>query len=248
MNDKFRKKEIVAVLFGRGNSKGLPGKNTMTFLGRPLMEFPICAVSGSSRVGARYVSTDSDVIAGIAMNHSWEKIDRPDFLCTDEALLEDAIVHASDSVLADSPDVKLMVILLCNAPNVSADLIDTAVAKLEERPDLDSVISVSQYPMFAPERARRENSMGQLEPYVDFRHLSEDLSCARQSHDKCFFADGGITVVRIQALEDISKNLLPFRWMGEKIGFIEQNPGGFDIDYEWQIPSLSFWLKNEQLA
>ena len=49
--------------------------------------------------------------------------------------------------------------------------------------------------------------------------------------EKTFFADGGLTIVRAKALENIKDNLLPFQWMGERIGYIEQLPGGGDIDY-----------------
>ena len=240
--------QISAVLFGRANSKGLPGKNTMEFLGHKLMEFPLKALSSSHRVGVGYVSTDSELIGSIGVQHGCDLIRRPEYLCTDSALLEDAIIHAREYVLERRPETEVLIILLCNAPNVSAQLIDRAVAQLESRPDLDSVISVGEYPMFAPERARRETPSGHLEPYVDFQYLSEDLTCARQSHDKCYFADGGITAVRASALEDISQNMLPFRWMGRKIGYIEQSPGGFDIDYEWQVASLNYWLEKESLV
>ena len=248
MNDSLKEDQVSAVLFGRANSKGLPGKNTMDFRGRQLMEFPLIALDGSERVGARYVSTDSESIAEIGARYGCEWICRPEHLSTDSALLEDAIVHAREYVLQKSPKTEILIILLCNAPNLSARLIDQAIAQLESRQDLDSVISVGEYPMFAPERARRANSDGFLDPYVDFQYLTEELTCARQSHDKCFFADGGITAVRMSALEDISSNLLPFRWMGKKIGYVEQGPGGFDVDYEWQLASLNYWLEKESIV
>ena len=34
---------INAIIIGRGGSTGLPGKNTMKILGRPLMHYPILA-------------------------------------------------------------------------------------------------------------------------------------------------------------------------------------------------------------
>ena len=38
---------IVSLIIGRGGSTGLPGKNTMNILGRPLMTYPIMAAKNS---------------------------------------------------------------------------------------------------------------------------------------------------------------------------------------------------------
>jgi hypothetical protein len=36
--------------------------------------------------------------------------------------------------------------------------------------------------------------------------------------------------------------LLPQKWMGRRIAPIE-SWGGCDVDYEWQIPMVEYWLK-----
>ena len=38
---------IISLLIGRGGSTGLPGKNIMPLLGRPLMTYPILAAQNS---------------------------------------------------------------------------------------------------------------------------------------------------------------------------------------------------------
>ena len=102
--------------------------------------------------------------------------------------------------------------------------------------------------MFAPERARTPDENGHLKPYVPFSAFNEDVTCDRKSHKPSFFADGGMTIVRVEFLEDISKNLLPFQWMGHNIGYVEQSGGGGDIDYPWQIEAIKWWLKENKLA
>ena len=43
-------------------------------------------------------------------------------------------------------------------------------------------------------------------------------------------------------LDYIKKGLLPQKWMGKKIASIP-SWGGCDVDYEWQLPMVEFWLK-----
>ena len=40
----------------------------------------------------------------------------------------------------------------------------------------------------------------------------------------------------------MQNNLLPQKWMGKKIAPIFSE-AGFDLDYQWQLPQLKFWLK-----
>ena len=92
--------------------------------------------------------------------------------------------------------------------------------------------------------ARRLTSNGVLEPFIplDIVGNIEDLSCDRNSSGDVYFADGGLTVVRSDFLKDVKKNLLPFRWMGNRIHLMEQLPGGSDIDDYWQVAAMEAWL------
>ena len=70
----------------------------------------------------------------------------------------------------------------------------------------------------------------------------KNLNCDRDSQGDVWFADMGLSVVRTNCLEDMENGLLPQKWMGQKIAPIP-SWGGCDIDYEWQIPMVEFWLK-----
>ncbi len=168
-------------------------------------------------------------------------------MCNDKALLQDAIVHAYKYIKQQHNDLKYLIITMCNAPNITTESIDRGIAMLNQDNKYDSIITVGRYDMFSPERARKDNGNGQLIPYVPFKHFNEEVSCDRKSHQVTYFADGGMTIVRSEFLEDISKNLLPFQWMGKNIGYIEQSPGGGDIDYPWQIEAIKWWL-NENFS
>jgi CMP-N-acetylneuraminic acid synthetase len=77
---------IVAFIFARGGSKGLPGKNIRSFGGKPLIAWSIeCALS-SKRIQRVIVSTDSTEIAGIAKEYGAEvPFIRPSELATDQS-------------------------------------------------------------------------------------------------------------------------------------------------------------------
>ena len=34
----------------------------------------------------------------------------------------------------------------------------------------------------------------------------------------------------------------PFKWIGRRV-FPLQQWGGLDVDYEWQLPQVDFWLR-----
>lgn len=78
--------KAIAFIFARGGSKGLPGKNTKVFGGKPLIAWSIeCALS-VERIEKVIVSTDSPQIAEVARYWGAETpFMRPPELATDES-------------------------------------------------------------------------------------------------------------------------------------------------------------------
>ena len=77
---------IIAFIFARGRSKGLPNKNIKIFNGKPLIAWSIEHAKSISRVSRVIVSTDSDEIAKIAIEFGAEvPFMRPQELATDES-------------------------------------------------------------------------------------------------------------------------------------------------------------------
>ena len=68
------------------------------------------------------------------------------------------------------------------------------------------------------------------------------LNCDRDSQGDVYYADMSVSIVRPKCLENIKEGLLPQKWMGKKIAAIP-SWGGCDVDYEWQLPMVEFWLK-----
>ena len=63
---------IVAFIFARGGSKGLPGKNIRPFAGKPLIAWAIEQAQAVSRISRVLVSTDAEEIAAVALDYGAE--------------------------------------------------------------------------------------------------------------------------------------------------------------------------------
>lgn len=239
---------IPALLLGREGSRGFPGKNTHPVLGRPLVAYPLLAARAAKHVDRTYISTDSPRLKEIGKRLGAEIIDRPAHLASSTALGEHAFQHGyqviRDRLAASGESVELVVLLFANAPTVTGETIDKAIEVLRERPEIDSVVTVSQYNMWSPLRARRENAQGFLDPFVPFEVFGDPktLNCDRDSQGDVLYADMGLSVVRPHCLDNLEEGLLPQKWMGQKIYPLKQW-GGLDVDYEWQIPLAEYWLK-----
>lgn len=239
---------ICALMLGRDGSRGFPGKNTYPVLGRPLMAYPLLAAKGTPLVSRTYVSTDSPSIKKVAKDYGARIIDRPAELCTPQALGEDAFAHGyrviRDELKAEGKELELVILLFCNAATVSSALIEQGIDALRKDPKADSAVSVSRYNMWSPLRARKETKDGYLQPFVPFETFGDPrtLNCDRDSQGDVWYADMGLSICRPRCLENVREGLLPQKWMGQNIVALK-SWGGCDVDYEWQLPGVEFWLR-----
>lgn len=236
---------IPAIVIGRKGSQGFPGKNTASVLGKPMASYPISAAINSKEVDRVCVSTDDEQIMQIASGLGAELIKRPAELATNSALGEDVFVHAYEQVKKiSSESIEMVALMFCNSPTISPAIIDSCVAQLRANPEADSIVTVSRYNMWSPLRARKLNNEGYLEPFVPFEVFGDPMSlnCDRDSQGDVLFADMSLSVVRTHCLEDMNNGLLPQKWMGQKILSFRQD-AGCDVDYEWQLPMVEWWIK-----
>ena len=124
--------------------------------------------------------------------------------------------------------------------------IDQGIEVLRENPKYDSAVTVSRYNMYSPVRARRIGEDGLLHPFVSFESFElSEATCDRDCQGDVWFADCALSVVRPTNLEDLDKGIPPQKWMGNKIYPLTQE-AGCDVDYEWQIPMVEWWLKRNE--
>jgi len=244
---------ICALMIGRKNSFGFPGKNTYKIFGMPLCAYPLRAAQKANCKPRLFVSTDCDNIKEIALEYNAEIIERPPELATHQALGEDAFHHGYKTIktILNSEGQKLtyLILLFANAPTISAEMIDRGVSILDEQSDKDSAVSTSIYNMWSPLRARKLGKDGCLRPFVPFETFGDPktLNCDRDSQGDVHYADMSVSVVRPHCLENMKDGLLPQKWMGNRIAVVP-SWGGCDVDYEWQIPMVEYWIRKNNLV
>src|SRR5439155_21397892 len=131
---------IVSLLIGRGGSRGVPGKNTMPILGRPVMTYPIMAARHSKYIERLFLSTDDEAIRKIGLGVGVELIDRPAHLGADAALVEDVVQHGYRAIVGRVGPIEALVLLFCNSATIPLGMIDTGIEALRADPTLDSAV------------------------------------------------------------------------------------------------------------
>ena len=233
---------IAALVIGRAGSSGFPRKNVTPVVGRPLMAYPILAAKHARSVnpGFVYLSTDSDEMRAVGVSLGCRLIDRPAYLATNEALAEDAFIHGFETIRGEILDpLEFLVCLFCNGATIEPGIIDRGVDVLRADTSLDSAATVSCYNMWSPLRAKRiEGEL--LTPFLPPDFWSH-VSCDRGSQGDVYFADCSAFICRPICFER-GYGDVPFRWMGRRVAPLRQW-GGLDVDDEWQLGQVEFWLR-----
>jgi N-acylneuraminate cytidylyltransferase len=136
---------IIAFIFARGGSKGIPRKNLQDLGGRPLIAHSIeCALAIQS-IERVVVSTDDAEIAEVSRSFGAEvPFERPAELAGDTAPEYLAWKHAIAEMTARIGPFDIMVSLPATSPLRSVEDVSRCINELIENPDADAVITVQQ--------------------------------------------------------------------------------------------------------
>jgi CMP-N-acetylneuraminic acid synthetase len=227
----------IAIILGRGGSKGVPGKNTRPIAGKPCVVWSIEAARAATLVDHVLVSSDDQRLLSIARDAGATTIARPAELASDTARVDDAARHAADAAARllglTRPN---LVILYANVPVRPAGLIDRAVGLLAST-GCDSVQSYSPVGKFHPWWiARVDEASGIVRPW-EGDVLNHNVF-RRQDLPPAFIPDGGVIALTWRAMfhEVPQAQDGPHRFFGtDRRGII--NPEGcvVDIDAEEDV-------------
>lgn len=135
---------IVACIFARGGSKGVPGKNIRLLGGKPLIAWSIEHALAVSRIQRVIVSTDSEEIAAVARQYGAETpFIRPPDLAADHSPEWLAWRHALEYFAGTGGLPNAMVSVPATSPLRSPLDIERCLDKYEEGQS-DIVITVSE--------------------------------------------------------------------------------------------------------
>ena len=135
---------VVAAIFARGGSKGVPRKNLRLLGGKPLLAHAIDAARASTLIQRVIISTEDDEIAAVGRQYGAEvPFRRPAELAGDTSPEWLAWQHALDSLGQEvggrTPDV--MVSVPTTSPLRATEDIDACIRLLLET-DADAVVTV----------------------------------------------------------------------------------------------------------
>lgn len=136
---------IVACIFARGGSKGLPGKNIKMLAGKPLIAWSIEQARAVPRIGRVIVSTDSEEIAEVAHAHGAEvPFTRPPELAQDNSPEWLAWRHALEFLRRDEGALPLAMVSLPTTSPLRATMDVEHCLDTFERDRPDMVITVTE--------------------------------------------------------------------------------------------------------
>ncbi|MDA7880821.1 acylneuraminate cytidylyltransferase family protein [Akkermansiaceae bacterium] len=229
---------ILALIPARGGSKGLPGKNIMSFCEKPLLAWSIEAAKESLVPISRIVvSSEDEEILNVAREYGAHcPFIRPAELATDGASGLDSVLHALDW-LAENENYhpEWLLLLQPTSPlRIAAD-IDSAYQLVLEH-EVDSVMGVTEaqsHPMWT--KTIDEN--GRLCDFID----RKEAPAIRQDLPLAYVVNGAMYLIRTDILQrDRSFS------NDETLAYVMPPERSVDIDTEFDFKIAAF-LKNEAL-
>ena len=220
------KKNTIAIILARGGSKGIPGKNIKSFLGKPLLAWTVIQAKMSKNVSKVYLSSDSDKILKIGEKYGAIPVKRPKNISGDKARSEEAVLHLLQN-LDYNPDGVVM--LEPTAPLRDMQDIDNCINDFYLN-KWDSGFSGAILEEFLIWKFNKKNKL--LPINYNFKK-----KVPRQLRDPEVVENGSIYIFTSKS---IKKNNNRF---GGKIGFsVNQIWQSFEIDniQDWKFVSLIF--------
>ncbi len=202
----------VAIVTARAGSKSIRDKNVLSLCGRPMVQYPIQAALEASRIQEVWVSTDGEAIAEASRAAGARIIPRPDELGGDSINHGVVIKHAVEYVDARVQGLENVVLLLGNTVMVDGPVIDRALEILDQRADLDSVMTVWEAADDHPYRALEITPEGLVATFGGARQVSTE----RQSYPKAYYYDQGVWAFRKQTVQ-VEDGPNPWWWMGKRV-------------------------------
>lgn len=198
---------VLALIPARGGSKGIKDKNIVDLCGKPLLAYTVEAAVQSSYIDDVVVTTDSQVIADVAIKYGAQvPFMRPERLAQDTSTTLEAVLHAIEELRKQRKDYDVLVLLQPTAPLRDAKDIDDAIEVFvaNNRAPLVSVSEVNDHPILM----RTITEEGKLHNL-----LNVGSTCRRQDMPKIYRVNGSIyinNVMEINESTSFNDNCVPY--------------------------------------
>lgn len=232
----------VAIITARAGSPGQPDKNMYPVSGLPLISYPIQAAKKARRVDRVYISTDAADIAAYAEAQGVTVIRRPEHLLQPHVNHGDVIRHAVETVDAEVPALENVAVLLGNSVMLEAEIIDTGLKLLDDRPDVDSCMTVAPAGNEHPLRAMGLQD-GFLKP---FAQQEGEIATDRETYPAAYYFDQGAWIFRKETVAE-RKGPGPWWWMGNQcVPLVRPWIQGRDVHSYFDMALAEWWVQNRE--
>ena len=217
------------VILARGGSKSIPGKNTIDFLGKPLIAWTIEQCRSSEYVSDIWVSSNDSLILSIASKYGAKTIERPDSISGDLATSESGWLHAITHLIDRGEKINAVLAPQVTSPLRETSDIDNAAEKFLKG-SYDSMFSASLADdlFFWEESLEGVNSIN-----YDYKNRKR-----RQDFKKQIIENGSFYIFKPEILKEYKNR------MGGKIGFSTMDFWKmFEIDNDDDLRMCSALMK-----
>jgi N-acylneuraminate cytidylyltransferase len=173
--------KILALIPARGGSKRIPGKNSLLFMGKPIIQYSIDAASASEIFTDIWVSTDKDEIAELCRSEKIHVHDRSAEAASDVATISEVLKE----VLVDL-DIHqgTLCLIYATAPFVDADMLKKSYREFVTS-GADSLLPVVRYSFPIQRAMKSEDGWLQMIQPENMHVRSQDLPAS--FHDAGLF-------------------------------------------------------------
>lgn len=224
----------LCLIPARSGSKGVPGKNTKSLNGTPLLEYTFQAALRSNNFDKIIISTDDPQAAITAYNYNVDiPFLRPAHLAQDNTPTFDVVLHAITFFEQIGEHYDLVCLLQPTCPFRDEGFIDKCIQHLIDS-GADSLCSVAKIPhQYNPHWAFEADENG----YLKVATGETTLIPSRQQLPDAFIRDGSVYIFKTENI------LLHQNLYGNKIAYME-------TDNQWHIniDTLEDWHKAEMIA
>ncbi len=176
MNDEMKK--TVCIIPARGGSKRVPRKNIRSFLGHPIIAYPITAALESGVFSEVMISTDDAEIANFATTcGAMVPFMRSGKTSGDHAIIDEVLLEVLDEYKKQNRSFDYLCCIFPTAAFVSAKMLSESFEMLLKGA-FDSVIPVVRYSPPIQRAFRLKNGKLEMFEPENFKKRTQDLELA----------------------------------------------------------------------
>ena len=191
---KSASNDVLCLIPARKGSRGIPGKNTKLFMGKPLIYWTLTCAIDSGIFAEIAVTTDDEIVKDISKSLGVTVIDRPNFLAKDSSLASEYLSYHQNVLLK----YRNVMLLQPTSPLRNIFDIQECYRILESRGNRDHTVVSVVRSLSTPRNLLVINKEGFAQPIFKLPELN------RQEQDTLYLANGAFFASSTKLLKELN--------------------------------------------